>query len=700
MKSTIILLLLCSLLFCSSSNGFAQAPVPEDSESFTHGIITHGQDNQKHDETTRSKLDEVVVTATRLPTPSKELPVPTQVISKKEIAESRADDLSQLLIEKLPEHFQKYPGALTSISIRGFRSDTTGTDIKGRVLVLIDGHRAGTGNIAVIPLENVERIEIVRGPGSVVYGSAAMGGVVNIITRRGKGKPSGKAGTEYGSWDYAKGYAGLSSGLFDDRIGVSFTGRTIRQGSYDRGNGEKVPNTGYNDEAYSASLFAAPHPDHTLFAAGHFFRAWDVGSPEATYAQPSLDTTKDILRGYGSIDYDGSFPEREMNWRLSYFKVFDQSRWNDASADYGYSSSTTETRTQGTQTQFSLPTFSIGRLLLGFDWVGTDVGNSTQPAGFNWTPDSHYDNYAFFAEDTLHWNDLTLLAGIRYDLFHEEILSTPGLDVLSKSQEFQHPSWRTGLTYNFLDWLRGRAAVGTAFRAPTADELAGRFQMGSFSKIIGNPDLEPESGITYEAGLDFDRGGLSGGLGFFYTQYDNKISGGFPACVDGDCSWTTSRNVEGAVLGAFEGSLAYRKSLEFGHTTVNVRPFLNFVYYTTREIKDESFASILGSDTVPYVPMYDLTAGINISAGKLNLLFSGFYLGPEKQQNFNWLSPTYGKAIDTGDFAVLFAKLSYRPVKYLECFLAADNLTDRDYSLVDGYPMPGRTIRAGVEARF
>ncbi|MEM5786092.1 MAG: TonB-dependent receptor [Syntrophobacteraceae bacterium] len=692
-----IVLLFFLLFSCSVCTAHGSSSGPDAPPLTPAGEI---RGNQKPEETPATSLDELVVTATRVPVPAKELPVPVQVISRKEIAESRADDLSQLLIEKLPEHFQKYPGALTSISIRGFRSDTTGTDIKGRVLVLIDGHRAGTGNIAVIPLDNVERVEIVRGPGSVVYGSAAMGGVVNIITRKGKGTPSVNTGVEYGSWNYTKGYGGVSGGFFEDRLGVSFTGRTVRQDSYERGNGEKVGNTAYNDEAYSASLFAAPHPDHTLFATGHYFRAWDVGAPEATYSAPSLDTTKDIDRGYGSIDYNGSLPERGMNWRVSYFKVLDQSKWKDASADYGYFSSNTETRTQGTLTQFSLPTFSFGRLLLGFDWLGTEVDNSTSPGGFNWTPDSRYDNYAVFVEETLHWNDLTVMGGVRYDYFKEEILPTDGLDVTAKSQEFQHPSWRTGLTYSFFEWLRGRAAVGTAFRAPTADELAGRFQMGSWSKIVGNPDLKPETGTTYEAGLDFERAGISAGLGYFYTQLDNKISGGFPACVDGDCTWTTSRNVDGAVLGAFEGSLAYKKSFELEQTTLNLRPFLNFVYYTTRQTKDESMISVLGSDTIPYVPLYDVTAGVQVSAGKVSLLFSGFYLGPEKQQNFNWLSTTYGKAIDTGDFMVLFAKLSYRPAKFLECYLAADNLTNKDYFLVDGYPMPGRTVRIGVEARF
>ena len=127
----------------------------------------------------------------------------------------------------------------------------------------------------------MERIEIVRGPGSVVYGSAAMGGVVNIITRKGQGSPSGNAGVEYGSWGYTKGYAGFSGGFLDNRVGVSLTGRTITEGSYDAGGGAKVPNTGYNDQAYSASVFAAPNPNHTFFAVGNFFRpgAWELRTP-------------------------------------------------------------------------------------------------------------------------------------------------------------------------------------------------------------------------------------------------------------------------------------------------------------------------------------------------------------------------------------------------------------------------------------
>jgi len=653
------------------------------------------------DDANQTRLEELVVTATRLPIPAKDLPVPVQVISRKQIAESHADDLSELLTEFLPEHFQKYPGALSSVSIRGFRTDTTGTDIKGHVLLLIDGHRAGTGNIAVIPVENVERIEIVRGPGSVVYGSAAMGGVVNVITRKGKGEPTGNGAFEFGSAEYVKGRAGFSGGFFDNRLGVSVTGRTISRGDYDRGNGNTVVNTGYNDQAYSASLFAAPHPDHTLFAVGNYFEAWDVGTPDPDYSSPNRIDNKDIERAYGSVDYDGALPDWGMNWHLSYYNVFDSNRWNYPALTYGYSSATTETRTQGVRSQVSLPTFSAGRLLLGFDWDGIDVNSFTKPAGSPWSPDSRYDNYAFFAEEKINWNKFTFLAGVRYDIFQEDLLPTEGLQVNPTSEQFGHVSWRTGLTYALLDWLTARGAVGTAFRIPAADELAGRYQAGTWMKIVGNPDLEPESTITYEAGLDFDYAGWKGGIGFFYTDYTDRISGGFPACVDGDCTWTTYRNVEGAVFSAIEGNVGYKHSLAFHGHDLSVRPFLNFVYYTQRKLEDAAYAKLLKSDSVPYVPLWDVTGGIEVNINrKVNFIFSGFYTGAEKQQDFDWTSPTYGTAVDKGGFVVLAARLAFRPVKHFELFLVTENLTDRDYCFVDGYPMPGRTIRGGMEARF
>lgn len=648
----------------------------------------------------QTNLEELVVTATAIPTSSKELPVTVDVITRKQIEESHANDLAELLVERLPEHFQTYPGALSSVTIRGQRSNTVGTDIKGHVLVLIDGHRSGTGNIAVIPLENVERVEVVRGPGSVVYGAAAMGGVVNVITRKGAGTPSGNVAVETGSWDYLKGRAQASGGLLDDKLGFSLSARGVHHGNYDVGGGQTYPNTAYNDQAYSLSLLATPHPDHTFFAVGNYFRAWDVGNPGPTYALDNDDFTN-ILRRYGSLAYDGALSELGMNWHLSYYNVLDRSNYNDPASTWGYSSTTTDTTTQGVRGNFSLPTFSFGRFLLGLEWDGIQQDTATAPTGLGWNPDTRYHNYALLAEETINWERLSFLFGLRYDLWQEEIEPTQGLNVFSQSQDFDHVSWRTGAKYWLFDWLAGRAAVGTGFRAPAADELAGRFIHGSYTKILGNPDLKPETSMTYEFGVDAEYAGLTAGLGWFHTNEYDRISSGFPACVGGDCTWTTFRNVDAAVLSAIEANVSYRQPFSFLDLACTLRPFANLSYYTERKLQDTAYAKILQSDLVPYVPLWNVTGGIELNVNqKVSLTFSGIFNGAEQQEDWNWLSPTYNQAIDKAGYAVFSARLSVTPLKYVNCFVGVENLTDLNYAFVNGYPMPGRTFKGGLEMRF
>lgn len=644
-------------------------------------------------------LDAIVVTATRQPTPTRDLPVRTQVISRKQIDASHAKDLSELLSEEFPGDFVTYPGSLSSVGIRGFRTDTMGTDIKGRVAILIDGNRAGTGNIAVIPLENVERIEIVRGPGSVVYGSAAMGGVINIITRKGTGKPSVDAGLEGGSFGYIKGRAGVTSSFLEDKAGVALTARSVQSGDYRTGDGSAIENSAYHDQAYSMSLWAAPAENHRFFATGHFFNAWDVGTPGPTYS-PDLDDNKDITRYYGSLTYDGSFPGSDVNWHLSLYDVFDQNKNKDPSGAWGYWSSTTETETRGLRSQLSIPTFSVGKLLFGFDYDNISVSSSSEPAGNVWTPDSTYDNYAVFAEEKVDWNRFSISAGLRYDYFDEAIKPTEGMQILEKNESFDHISWRTGAKYSLLDWLLARGAVGTGFRAPTADELAGRFEE-TYIKTVGNPNLKPETATTYEAGLDADFLGINTGLTFFYTDYKDRISGGFSTCVDGDCSWTTFKNVEGAVLSGLEGYLKYIYPLHYENKVIRFIPFSEFTYFTQLEVNDKKSVETLGTDQVLYVSRAVVTGGLKVDFNrKVDWQFTAAYHGPQKVQDWNWLSPDYGKAVDKDGFALFSTRFAVHPTEHFSLYFLVDNLLDESYSWVNGYPMPGRTFRIGAEARF
>ena len=132
------------------------------------------QDVKKDNETLT--MDEVVVSAGRINESKKDLTIGMTVIDSEDIERSSASDLGELLSEKGGIFIKKYPGALTSIGIRGFKTETHGNDLKGKVLILLDGRRAGTGNVAKIATENIERVEIIKGSAAVQYGSAAIGG--------------------------------------------------------------------------------------------------------------------------------------------------------------------------------------------------------------------------------------------------------------------------------------------------------------------------------------------------------------------------------------------------------------------------------------------------------------------------------------------------------------------------------------------
>lgn len=134
-----------------------------------------------------SKMDEMVVTATRIEERKQDVSASIQIISAEDIKNSTAKDAGDLMAEAGVGHVTNYGGAYTStIEIRGLTTDGNLDTLQSRVLVLINGNRAGTVNFSTIPAKDVERIEIVKGPASVLYGSSAMGGVVNIITKQGK----------------------------------------------------------------------------------------------------------------------------------------------------------------------------------------------------------------------------------------------------------------------------------------------------------------------------------------------------------------------------------------------------------------------------------------------------------------------------------------------------------------------------------
>jgi vitamin B12 transporter len=637
-----------------------------------------------------TRLPEVVVTATAEPAPATDLPVHVQVIGREEIERSGANDLSELLLYRIPDAVRSAPGQ-AAVSMRGFRTRGFGggPDFVGRVLVLIDGHRSGMHNMGMIPLDNVERVEIVRGPASVLYGGSAMGGVVNVITRRGERPPSAAAGAEYGSFEYSQLRAGFNAATPDERLGLAVAGRATSRGDYKTGSGKILENSDYSDQALSTSLTYRIRPGHELHAVGNVFSADDIGSPGAS-SFPTPGDRIDEEHRYVSLTYSGGDPENGFAWSASGHAISHEYAFFSAESEFfGFiipaSENVTKTSTQGVRLQGGLPLFEAGRLTLGGEYDRIEARQRETV----YSPSTDYDIVAVFAEERVVLDRLSLYLGGRYDYYRLRTLETEGIAVEGGKDTFGHASWRGGAVYDALDWLSLRAAVGTGFRPPAAEELTGAYAT-PFGPRFGNPDLQVETSITYEGGLDLYLSRFRSGATLFHTASRDTIVG----------IGNTWVNLDGISLNGLEGYAEYSHAFGARPRPLILRPYANWIYYFERKNEDKFTAESLGTDTVPYVPDFSMTIGLGAEMERLAGLNANVrYQGRQTIEAFD---PVTFDPIGQRKSSLFIAafRLWTTPWERWKLYLDVDNLFDRDYEFVDGYPMPGRTVIAGVEFRF
>src|SRR5262245_52568387 len=160
-------------------------------------------------------MPNIVVTATGYPEKVSQIASTVQVITQDRIAHSPAKSVADLLAENAVGFLSQWTAGQTSINIRGGATEGQGRDFKSQVLILINGRRAGTANDSKMSIADIERIEIVRGPSSVVYGSQNMGGVINIIMKTGRTAPGNLVEIDAGMWEMINGKA-QSGGVYKD----------------------------------------------------------------------------------------------------------------------------------------------------------------------------------------------------------------------------------------------------------------------------------------------------------------------------------------------------------------------------------------------------------------------------------------------------------------------------------------------------
>jgi iron complex outermembrane receptor protein len=639
-------------------------------------------------ESTTNRLPEVVVTSTRLPgeeTAVEKMPANVTVITGNQIANSPSFTLPELLRQEvgLAPIDQVGLGASGNIALRGYGE-------KSGLLVLVDGVRmndAGESGKSFlwnsIPLENIERIEIIRGGASTTYGEGAIAGVVNIITKKPADKPIALTLTGAGgSFGYYNVHAEARGKLEAFDYVVS---------------GDRQAWDGFRDasryagwSAMARTGFNAPWGRLTL---GYYFHNDATGIPDAlTPAQYAADPEQagDFLSRYtntvhrGTLDYEKAF---DSGWTVLgklYGQVNDSriaSEWRGFPAGR----QKIEQPNYGTTWQLSSHEDFAHRanlLTVGVEAIQQDfrvTGDYGDLRADNWT-------LSVFAQDT--WQltpQLGLTAGIRYDHREWDLYVNNGFPPVVDARRYASVwSPKVGLTYEFADQMNVWLTLARAYRLPTGNEI-GAIGFFDGQPFYPNTEIDPIIANTIEIGTRINRWALlSGSLTYYYSHVQDDV-----------------------VYNPFLGHLRNenfdinRQGVELALTS---RPadWVDF-YYTTAFTDARFSGGLYAGNRVPLTPEWQLTGGVNWRPlPGLQLTFETAYVAGQLPSN------DLNNLFDQNNYVVCNARARYQ-WRWLTLFASANNLLDERYEtypLSNGLitrkynPSPGFNCQVGATVTF
>ena len=483
-------------------------------------------------------MPEVVVTATGRPEEVTKIAGTIQVIDGAKIEKSAAKSVTDLLAENAVGFMSEWTAGQTSLNIRGAATEGQGRDFKSEVLILINGHRAGTANISKLSVADVERIEIVRGPSSVVYGSQNMGGVVNIILKTGRTAPGTLIEGSTGSWNLVQGKAqtGGQSKAFDWYLGIA--GGTRQD--YQVGGGAYETNTGFTRQGGTGALGWQIDDDNRVEMTVRTDGVYNTGFRGSSSNIFAFDT-----RYNQSVDftYTGKTPDGRGNVMLQGYYVQDVDALNNPSPLSNLNAVASRTTMDYNRRQLDIEGFRFqpryklipsNELLIGVDWERSWItSNRTRAGGTAVTQLSPQDNnetdqvWAFYAEDSQTFFDRwTIRGGVRQTYGTTTLLATPNAPTLVPGNvNYQVMTYSVGSTLRVTDWLTGRIGASSGFRAPTATELGSNFTTTPIgTTIFGNPNLSPETSQQVEIGGTVTTKSARLDLALFQNVIGNRIS--------------------------------------------------------------------------------------------------------------------------------------------------------------------------------
>ena len=466
-------------------------------------ISSSGYAAEKSDMITYS-LDEVVVTATKTELTQKENPRSVEVITKEDIQNTGAISVRDALRTATNiDIVSVNHGGGENISIRG--GDTDG------VLILVNGRRVAGENYFMsqgsnayaldrLNLSNVDHIEILRGPASAIYGSGAMSGVINIITKKSE-KPEFSVGVATGTNEMSN-YYHYDTGK-NGKVSVNFDVNFSKLRNIDSKAGKNLlhgPKQAYNlnldyemDENNNLNLMLDYAKDN-LETRMRDFSVSSSAPDDLKYPITSFTSERKTI----ALTYDGKNSNSDYSLSASYSQLN-----RDPYAADTPGTNEKKYKSWNIEARDTIRTSDNNKLIFGGEYRGD---KASIYSGDNTVKNT--DQYSLYLYDEYRVdNKLLLTPAIRYD-YHKSFGS--------------HTSPNLGATYFISDKSRFKANYGTSYRAPSVDELYGAFTHGGIwggMAIVGNPDLKPEKSKGWEISYEQEFGDTTSAK---LTYFDNK----------------------------------------------------------------------------------------------------------------------------------------------------------------------------------
>ena len=481
--------------------------------------------------------DDTVITPTSRPEPRSRMVGTVQVIDQTQIERSTAKSVTDLLAENAVGFLSEWTPGQTQVVMRGAQTEGQGRDFKSEVLILLNGHRAGTANVSKLSLADVERIEIVRGPSSVVYGSQNMGGIINIILKTGRTAPGVLLEASSGSWGLADGKA-QAGGVyknFDYYFGTS--GGT--QGSYRVGGGVLQGNSAWQRHGETAAVGWQANEtnrfDFNIRQDG-IYNAGFRGSSANLFAQD------DRFNGSFDLNYNGKLADGRASWFWQVYGVQDIDHINNpglfSKAVTPNTSLDLNQRIQdllGSRFQPRFNPWAGNDLLLGWDFEHETLRSSRSTFGLGVpvaqvapTDNNQTENVnaTYFEDAQSFFDDRWILrGGLRQTLGATTLDPTPVVKLQTSTHDYQALTYSAGSSWQVNNWLSTRVGASSGFRAPTATELGQNFTTATTGTVLfGNPALSPERSEQVEAGATATWNSARFDLALFQNRILHRIT--------------------------------------------------------------------------------------------------------------------------------------------------------------------------------